>query len=467
MKKIISLLLSALIIVAGLQLSVFASSEDVRVTELAPIYADCYSGQEVNSIYAPNYYYSFSMGPTTHTSYSTLNELEKVYYDKIVNSDFGQMSFTITYQPYISSEEFSKIDFGSIMNAVCRDRPELFYNGGCSVRYSRNSSGTKIYQVIYEICLPKNTSTGETFYDESKLADYNTELMSAFKSVSVNLDTRYDFVKSVHDYLCDTVTYVNDNTSCHDVYGTLVNKEAVCQGYAETFKMFCNYYNIPCVCVTGVGVTSSGKGAHMWNAVQMDDGKWYLLDITWDDQYIKFYDFFLVGLNTIDSYFGGNAFSVSHEADGSKYLPSLNYATSKFDSGLKKSGFGATYNSVVDSSRKQLCLSFFNAEDNKVYYNGIYVDVADYATGTVVSVPSGDNSKSETWELVLIGDCNGDGIANGEDYSIAVNNVLSEKEIVDSYDKACDAYNDGVLDVLDLALLERAINGLNTDIKLS
>lgn len=467
MKKIVSIVLCIVILGTCLQLSAFAVDEKVYTTTLETIYADSYSDQEVYSFYEPHYYYPFSVGSTKHTSYSVLNELEKVYYDKIVNSKFGQMSFTVDYQPYISSEDFSKIDFGRIMNAVCLDCPELFYNGGCSVRYSRNSSGTKIYQVIYEIRFPKNTSTGETFYDTSKLADYNTQLMNAFESVSVNLDTRYDFVKSVHDYLCDTVTYVNDYTSCHDAYGTLVNKQAVCQGYAEAFKMFCNYYNIPCVCVTGVGVTNSGNAAHMWNAVQMDDGKWYLLDITWDDQYVKFYDFFLVGLYTKDTNFGQKQFSASHLVDDSAYLPSLNYATGKFNSGLKVSGFGATYNSVAQTNAKQLCLSFFDAEYNKVYYNGIYVDVTDYATGTVVSVPSGNNSKTENWQLVLVGDCNGDGFADNDDYSVAVNKVLSDKEITDIYDKACDACNDGTLDVLDLALLERAISGVNTDIKLS
>lgn len=467
MKKIVSIVLCAIMLSTCLQLSSFAVDEKVYTTTLGTIYAELYSDQEIHSFYEPNYYYPFSVGSTNHTSYSTLNELEKVYYDKIVNSKFGDLSFTVTYEPYISSDDFSKIDFSAIMNAICRDRPDMFYNGGCSVRYSRNSTGTKIYQVIYEIRLPKNTSTGETFYDQTKLSEYNEELMNVFKSVDVDLSSRYDFVKSVHDYLCDTVTYVNDYTSCHDVYGTLVNKEAVCQGYAETFKMFCNYYNIPCVCVTGVGVTTSSRGAHMWNAVQMDDGKWYLLDATWDDQYIKFYDFFLVGLNTTDTYFGGSAFSVSHEVDDSKYLPTLNYATGKFDSNLKKSGFGATFNSVAESNEKQICLSFFDAEYNKVYYNGICVDVTDYATGTVVSVPSGSNSKVEDWQLVLVGDCNGDGFADNNDYSIAVNKVLSSKDITDIYDKACDACNDGMLDVLDLALLERAIGGVNTDIKLS
>lgn len=34
-----------------------------------------------------------------------------------------------------------------------------------------------------------------------------------------------------------------------------------------------------CICVTG-----DSDGVHMWNAVKLN-GKWYLLDLTWDDVY--------------------------------------------------------------------------------------------------------------------------------------------------------------------------------------
>lgn len=44
--------------------------------------------------------------------------------------------------------------------------------------------------------------------------------------------------------------------------------------------MLCDKANIPCALIGGIGNT----GAHMWNAVQMDDGKWYGVDVTWDDQ---------------------------------------------------------------------------------------------------------------------------------------------------------------------------------------
>ncbi len=36
-----------------------------------------------------------------------------------------------------------------------------------------------------------------------------------------------------------------------------------------------------------IGINSSGQiEAHAWNYVQMDDGQWYAIDVTWDDPII-------------------------------------------------------------------------------------------------------------------------------------------------------------------------------------
>jgi hypothetical protein len=73
-------------------------------------------------------------------------------------------------------------------------------------------------------------------------------------------------------------------------------------------------YGIPCMIITGVGVTTNGTEAHAWNAVRMEDGKWYCVDVTWDDQASKiYYDFFLVGGTTVPKHFQALAFSDSHQ----------------------------------------------------------------------------------------------------------------------------------------------------------
>lgn len=460
MKKFISALLVVLF-VFSIGLECLAYNNNRIETEYFEEYCAEYSGQEVFSAQMPSYFYNRSKGGVECSSYSLLNDLEKVYYDRIVSLDIGVLSFTVNYSPALPKAQFETIDFTKIMYAVCLDHPEIFYYNGYGYSKSGYSNGSVI-SITYNIGVKKHGQTNAQIYNSSNIPGYYKAMMDVINSANFNTSTRYDFIKSVHDYLCNNVTYINDYASCHDAYGTLVNGEAVCQGYAETFKLFCDMYKIPCVCITG---TDNG-GAHMWNAVQMDDGLWYLIDATWDDQdlYGIYTDFFLIGLQTKDTYFTGKSFNVSHISDGSPYLPSLNYAQTAFDSTKKFSSFGATFNSNELSAKKKIVLSFFDAEENNVYYNGIYIPIDRYFTSATFQVPSGKNSVKENWKLILIGDCNGDGYADNKDYDDAVDRALKDPDVSDDYDLACDANSDGVIDALDIAILERAIGGSNENI---
>ena len=148
----------------------------------------------------------------------------------------------------------------------------------------------------------------------------------------VDLTNRYSFIVSIREYIADTVYYPDLNTSdyvmsAHDAYGALIEGRAVCQGYSDAVKLICDYYNIPCVCISG----TSGNAGHMWNAIQMEDGIWYLMDLTWDDQdsYL-FDDFFLVGTQSTNTYFGGLKFCEDHINDADLALPNLQYAATKY-----------------------------------------------------------------------------------------------------------------------------------------
>ena len=95
-------------------------------------------------------------------------------------------------------------------------------------------------------------------------------------------------IKRIHDYICQRVTYRNDNTLwVHSAASLFLDADPafVCEGYAKSMKIFCYYMEINCACVSGTarGTSSGTPGAHMWNYVQMDDGNWYLVDATWDD----------------------------------------------------------------------------------------------------------------------------------------------------------------------------------------
>lgn len=65
-------------------------------------------------------------------------------------------------------------------------------------------------------------------------------------------------------------------------YGGLVNRKAVCLGYATTFQLLCDLAGVKCSTV--VGAAHSSTSDHAWNMVQLNE-TWYCVDVTWDANY--------------------------------------------------------------------------------------------------------------------------------------------------------------------------------------
>lgn len=113
--------------------------------------------------------------------------------------------------------------------------------------------------------------------------------------------TDYDKIYAAHEYLRSRSSY-NDNGSymVQTAYGALVNKEAVCEGYAKAYKILLNAMGIECDVVI--------NAEHAWNVVQLE-GKWYLVDVTNDDtnnglMYFLLGADVLMGDNVTARYFG-------------------------------------------------------------------------------------------------------------------------------------------------------------------
>lgn len=114
--------------------------------------------------------------------------------------------------------------------------------------------------------------------------------------------TDYEKVLFVHDYLTDNVEYDNETRNAeeynlsHTVYGALVEGKAVCSGYASAFVYIMNLLGMD----AGYCYGPTEEGQHAWNYIRLD-GKYYWLDITWDDSraanepdFGRRYDYFLL-----------------------------------------------------------------------------------------------------------------------------------------------------------------------------
>ena len=218
--------------------------------------------------------------------------------------------------------------------ALTYDHPELVwlsgakYTIGYSVYTPMFESGE--ISIITDLELAGSTFTITPTKDTGVLTASNVNPL--FDGTKSQIDamlpanaTTYDKVKAVHDKICSMVSYENSTQNIGNQYYQTPYSlyydadgdgkiETVCAGYAKMMKLQCNKYGIPCVLVTGV--TDSGE-YHMWNYVQMENGVWYAVDATWDDQSTTMYDFFLVGSETYSSAaFGTKKFGNTHIPSG-------------------------------------------------------------------------------------------------------------------------------------------------------
>ena len=218
--------------------------------------------------------------------------------------------------------------------AATTDHPEYSWISTGSYAYRLqakvgiNSDGTYSYEIT---TVPFSVSTENIYGTPAEM----TSAVEKAKGVIGTKETAYEQLKAIHDYLCDTIdyNYTAVGSTLPNGYDTGYYQTAysafyridqdgagdknltVCAGYAKSFKILCDQYNIPCVYVSGYGVNNDGNGEpHAWDYVKMDDGKWYGVDVTWDDQDKIYYNYFLAGADTpgfTDLTFGG-----SHKSSG-------------------------------------------------------------------------------------------------------------------------------------------------------
>lgn len=238
--------------------------------------------------------------------------------------------------------------------------------------------------------------------------DQEEELEEEIEDVLDELDIEdmpndYVKTKAIYDYICDNISYDYDNLENDDytlkytAYAALINKTAVCQGYATLFYTMLEEADIDTRVITG---TSEGQN-HAWNIVEIDDA-YYLADSTWDAQRAKYdmeYEYFL----------RGNEHFEDHEA-------SEEYCTEEFT---------ALYPIPSD--------------------NYIYIDRSDE-----------DEPEVEEPEVVA-GDVNSDGDIRLLDVILLRKYIANNSGEVNV--KAADMNGDGKISLMDVIMLRRAIAG--------
>jgi hypothetical protein len=254
--------------------------------------------------------------------YDQLDEYGKKIYDKLNQNidefktgnyvaDFGT-EFNDLLHTDNGSEVLNK-SFQLAINALTFDNPELFYIDVTKINMITEIT-TKAFSKTYRITISGNGNKylSDEFYDENTL-NQAIEEVNNIKSQVINMATSSsddvtEQLRTIHDYLVDTIEYDKDfGNDVYNIYGALINRRAVCEGYARAFKDILDEMGIPCIIAVGVGQNSEGVAeSHAWNYVKINS-IWYAIDVTWDDPVgangrlpdsIK-YNYFLVGSNKL------------------------------------------------------------------------------------------------------------------------------------------------------------------------
>ncbi len=190
-----------------------------------------------------------------------------------------QETITIGYQ---TTEKYSSSWYGKIRDAAFShtgvadegDYIHWQYAGYNASASGYTSDGTTYITYTYTVTY---YTTAE---QESQVSAAVNRLLT---SLSLSGKTDYEKIKTIYDYMCENITYDYDNLDNSDyklkytAYAALINKTAVCQGYANLFYRLMEEEGIDCRIVTGLGSGSN----HAWNIVALQR-KYYDVDATWD-----------------------------------------------------------------------------------------------------------------------------------------------------------------------------------------
>ena len=292
-------------------------------------------------------------------------------------------------------------------------------------------------------------NVNEVYGNEENAEMYINYLEECIQNLVIEGDDRYSKLKSMYEAVAGAVTY-NIEAPYHDTaLGMFLDPyQIVCEGYSEAIKLLCDREGIPCISVVG-NYDESTRIAHMWNYVQMEDGKWYGLDCTWDDRDGEIppitYDFFLKGS---DSFMKKHYLNFGYVYARFVY-PELSKTDYVYDPDAVTTPAVTTEPVVTTVTTTSLTTETTTT-----------ASVAQESTQpTTVSDVTSETIPTETTVPVsewLKGDFNNDGEVTIADAVLLQKKLLGKIRIT-QYDFFCELNDDGRIDIIDYIILTRLI----------
>lgn len=184
------------------------------------------------------------------------------YIERYIDSDYTNYINDINTLTAYNGAEFKKV-ISTLNNFV---HP---YNSSNNVKIS--------YGGDYKIGITINRA-----YTQDEINEINNKVDKILsENVNNNMPPK-EKIRVIHDYIIDHTEYdklkyenKNDDTyKSNTAYGVLIEGYGTCNGYADAMEIFLDKMNV-------INYKISNE-EHIWNLVYLD-GKWYHLDLTWDD----------------------------------------------------------------------------------------------------------------------------------------------------------------------------------------
>ena len=106
----------------------------------------------------------------------------------------------------------------------------------------------------------------------------------------MNSDDEFERIRKIHDYVLEHVEYDLKCRDSQDLRSALINRRAVCAGYAKMFQYLAQKAGYECIYVSGT-VETGDTPNHAWDLLKFRD-HWYWIDPTLDDTGGIPYDYF-------------------------------------------------------------------------------------------------------------------------------------------------------------------------------
>ena len=401
-----------------------------------PIYKDVKSSVVHHDIQ------TYSLEDVEYTS--DQEKLVKIFREKLINRE----SNIVLY--YHCDEEITQEFFSNLVHQLFQKAIKHTGNGKEGDYLKWHCQGWTV-----KASISGNSNEGydlNIFYDVSYLSSLeqeekvDEEVSNLLKSLDLSNKTDYQKVKAIYDYICSNVTYDHDNLNDesyslkYTAYAALINKTAVCQGYASLFYRLALDAGVDTRVISG-----EAGGPHAWNIVKLN-GKYYNLDSTWDAGRST-YAYFLKNTNDFDNHVRDNDYQSNEFIEE---YPMWDESYTEIDCNKYGHNYSEPiYKWSVDNmtvTAKRICLNNDShveeetvtaqkiVKDPTCTENGIITYIANFKNNAFKPQTKIVDDKKATGHKVVVDQgkkatCIEDGLTEGKHCSVC-NEVIKKQEVI-------------------------------------